>query len=173
MTCRLYRHFDAQGRLLYVGISVNVAYRLMQHMQGSPWADEIRSITVEIFETREAAMKAEREAVARENPLHNTIRFKQGRARLPFPPEFDKAHYDQSGEPNLQARLEDAEGVKHTFHFFGDHSGMIYITPQGKKRVALDNKTLSAMTDLTEKAKGWLQLYKELRPDYGANDFEL
>jgi len=44
--CCLYRHFDAQGNLLYVGISRNAAARLRGHKIAS-WYDDISSITIE------------------------------------------------------------------------------------------------------------------------------
>jgi hypothetical protein len=35
----LYRHYDAEGNLLYVGISLNSVVRLTQHRQASGWFD--------------------------------------------------------------------------------------------------------------------------------------
>ena len=73
-TC-LYRHFDAAGRLLYVGISLSAVARLSQHMDGSSWADEIKSMTIERFPTRQEAHEAERQAIRDENPAHNLMRY--------------------------------------------------------------------------------------------------
>jgi len=67
----LYRHFDADGQLLYVGISLSAVVRLCAHMNCSPWADQIAMLTIERHPTREAAMAAERAAVKEERPLHN------------------------------------------------------------------------------------------------------
>lgn len=67
----LYRHFDASGKLLYVGISLNVLGRLHQHRNLSPWFDRIASVTVEKFGTREGAIEAERRAINDENPEYN------------------------------------------------------------------------------------------------------
>lgn len=71
----LYRHFDADGRLLYVGISLSAIHRLSQHMAASSWADEIVSVTIVRFETREEAHAAEREAIRAEAPVHNLLRY--------------------------------------------------------------------------------------------------
>jgi excisionase family DNA binding protein len=69
----LYRHFDENGQLLYVGISLGAIERLRQHSFGSDWFDEIRTITMETFETRAEALEAERKAIKKENPKHNVI----------------------------------------------------------------------------------------------------
>ena len=66
----LYRHFDADGRLLYVGIARSVTARLAQHAD-SPWDDQIARVEVERFATREEAEAAEREAIRAEKPIHN------------------------------------------------------------------------------------------------------
>lgn len=70
---KLYRHFDAEGRLLYVGISLGVLHRLAQHMNGSHWAEGIARVEVESFPTRGAALAAERTAIRTEQPLHNVV----------------------------------------------------------------------------------------------------
>lgn len=70
MQTALYRHFDADGCLLYVGISLNAVQRLSQHSD-SPWAQDIRNVTVEMHPTRQGALTAEAEAIRVERPLHN------------------------------------------------------------------------------------------------------
>lgn len=79
----LYRHFDKGGTLLYVGISLSAIQRLAQHKDASHWFNEISSVTIEQYETREAALAAERSAIVNENPLHNLKR--------PKPTEIKKA----------------------------------------------------------------------------------
>jgi hypothetical protein len=37
----LYRHFDAQGRLLYVGETANFLNRTMDHLRYAEWRDKI------------------------------------------------------------------------------------------------------------------------------------
>lgn len=69
--CELYRHFDKSGRLLYVGISYTAISRLVGHRSNAHWFDEIVRIEIERFQTREAAAKAELEAIKNEKPLHN------------------------------------------------------------------------------------------------------
>jgi predicted GIY-YIG superfamily endonuclease len=69
----LYRHFDAEKRLLYVGISLSASRRLSQHMRDSKWARAITSIEIEHFETRSQAVEAERRAILAEKPLWNVL----------------------------------------------------------------------------------------------------
>jgi excinuclease UvrABC nuclease subunit len=71
MSACLYRHFDAKGRLLYVGFSVTVFARTMQHMHGSSWAKLVTRIELEHFDDRNKAWRAEQLAIAKEAPMHN------------------------------------------------------------------------------------------------------
>ena len=67
----LYRHFDSNGILLYVGISLNSAYRQEQHRKNSAWFYSIARIEVERFASRDEASAAERAAIKSEFPLFN------------------------------------------------------------------------------------------------------
>jgi hypothetical protein len=67
----LYRHFAADGRLLYVGVSLHAVGRLCQHRDHSAWFTEIARVEIEQFPSRKAALDAEREAIQSEKPLHN------------------------------------------------------------------------------------------------------
>lgn len=67
----LYRHYDDEGNLLYVGISVSFLARTQQHKENSGWFSEIKSITIEKHESREEAIEAERKAIQEESPLYN------------------------------------------------------------------------------------------------------
>lgn len=73
MSESLYRFFDADGTELYVGISSNVARRLLQH-QGKPWWESVASVTVEHYATRPEVRAAEQSAMDLEHPLHNKVR---------------------------------------------------------------------------------------------------
>lgn len=67
----LYRHFDANGTLLYVGISATPAYRLNQHIDRE-WFNDIRLVKVEMYPTREEALEAEINAIKTEAPRFNS-----------------------------------------------------------------------------------------------------
>jgi hypothetical protein len=71
----LYRHFDAAGKLLYVGISLSTVVRLAQHRLESEWFDRVVHITIERFPTRIEAMIAERVAILKEAPECNKARW--------------------------------------------------------------------------------------------------
>ncbi|MBV8664654.1 MAG: helix-turn-helix domain-containing protein [Hyphomicrobiales bacterium] len=74
---QLYRHFDAEGRLLYVGISLAALTRLAQHKERSHWFAAIATVTIETFATREDAIQAETLAIQTEAPRFN-IKMAQG-----------------------------------------------------------------------------------------------
>lgn len=67
----LYRHFDKEGVLLYVGISIDPFNRLRQHKHVSRWFDQITKVTIEHYDSREEVAEAELIAIKTENPLYN------------------------------------------------------------------------------------------------------
>lgn len=69
-TCGLYRCFDEDLRLLYVGVSLNVAGRTARHAK-KPWMMQVSEIKVEWFPNGKRALKAERRAIKVENPAYN------------------------------------------------------------------------------------------------------
>lgn len=71
--CNLYRHFDADGTLLYVGISLSALSRLASHKNAAKWFDQIAVVRIERLESREAALAAERKAIKEERPRHNVV----------------------------------------------------------------------------------------------------
>ena len=68
----LYRHYDAEGKLLYVGISLSAVIRLAAHKHSSEWFDRIAMVKIERFQNRRAALVAERAAILTEDPEYNT-----------------------------------------------------------------------------------------------------
>jgi excisionase family DNA binding protein len=71
-TC-LYRHFDADGALLYVGVSLSAIARLCQHRAESGWFGRITTVTLQWFPNRSQALAAETAAIRSEHPLHNVM----------------------------------------------------------------------------------------------------
>ena len=71
MSCQLYRHWDAEDRLLYVGISLSAVARFQQHKQSAGWFADVAKITIENFPTRELALAAEGKCIRKEKPLYN------------------------------------------------------------------------------------------------------
>jgi hypothetical protein len=80
MRTALYRHYDADGALLYVGISLSPMARTGQHSMDACWFDSVSSISIEWHENRSAALDAECIAINFENPRHNVKR-EQGRLK--------------------------------------------------------------------------------------------
>ena len=78
----LYRFYDGEDQLIYVGISNSVLRRLAQHSETKVWFGTCSRVTLEHFPDRAAALAAERKAVADENPREN-IRLRARRATLP------------------------------------------------------------------------------------------
>ena len=73
MKTSLYRHFDAAGTLLYVGISSHVTKRLLSHKSVARWYYSIATVKVEHFDTYEEAARAETRAIFTESPVHNIL----------------------------------------------------------------------------------------------------
>ncbi len=173
MTCQLYRHFDAEDRLLYVGISLSAVERLRQHVARSGWAADIARITVETHPDRETAMKAERRAVEQERPIFNKALVPNGQVRMPFPDGFNESKYD-GNHPELGAKFHDAVGWKTHVRFAGSDDGLMYIRRGDAKPIALDFATLRELTELAERAKAWTADFKAAHADLvGSGEFEL
>jgi predicted DNA-binding transcriptional regulator AlpA len=73
----LYRHYDRDGVLLYVGISASTFTRVKQHKSESHWFRRITAITIEHFETMSQAAESERLAIKSEKPLYNKTHVKR------------------------------------------------------------------------------------------------
>lgn len=67
----LYRFFGADGALLYIGITWNIATRFPRHQGGKPWWCEVNSIKVEQHPDRASVLRAERAAIEAERPRYN------------------------------------------------------------------------------------------------------
>ena len=76
----LYRAYDKEDKLLYVGFSVSMLNRVLRHKNSSSWFRDAAKITMEQFETKELVLAAERAAIKTEAPMHNiTGSLKKGR----------------------------------------------------------------------------------------------
>jgi len=71
--CDLYRIFDIDGRLLYIGITVDFNRRMWQHSLTQPWWDEAEHFFKDSYSTRREAVKAEANAIRSERPLYNVM----------------------------------------------------------------------------------------------------
>jgi excinuclease UvrABC nuclease subunit len=67
----LYRHYNGEGQLIYVGCSLSSVARLAQHREHSHWFSNIARVTIQRFETRQEALAEETRAIRSEHPLYN------------------------------------------------------------------------------------------------------
>ena len=75
----LYRFFDADGALLYIGITNCLPRRFERHEGEKPWFAHVARVTVEHHPDRDAALVAERIAIQQEKPRYNVVH-NRGRA---------------------------------------------------------------------------------------------
>lgn len=88
----LYRLYDAEGRVLYIGISALPKARWERHSLIQTWWHLVARKSVEWYEDRPSALDAEAAATATEKPL------------------YDKSWRHSQGEP--RGGYDDSEGVK-------------------------------------------------------------
>jgi predicted GIY-YIG superfamily endonuclease len=67
----LYRLFDAEGRLLYVGITFNPDNRWAEHATSKSWWPDVTEKRIEWHGSRTDAVAAEVAVIAAELPLYN------------------------------------------------------------------------------------------------------
>ncbi len=72
--CYVYRFFDAEDRLLYVGIARDLGARFAAHRRRSPWWAEAARGTTVTYPTRADAELAEGIAIHAERPVYNSSR---------------------------------------------------------------------------------------------------
>lgn len=79
----LYRLYDTDGQLLYVGITNNVKKRWRAHEKDKAWWSEVTHKTIEWFETRKSAERVEKVEIEEEEPLYNRALNPNRRLALP------------------------------------------------------------------------------------------
>lgn len=79
----LYRFWNSEGALLYIGLTDHPLRRWSQHSKSKSWWHQVAGITIEHFDTRNQLNKAERAAIKAERPLHNITH--NGAKRNPTP----------------------------------------------------------------------------------------
>jgi excinuclease UvrABC nuclease subunit len=67
----LYRFYDANDDLLYVGITKFFEPRLKQHYRNAEWFFDTAFVRLEHFATRQEVETAESYAIKNENPRYN------------------------------------------------------------------------------------------------------
>ena len=69
----LYRLYDSDDQLLYIGITTYPPKRFVEHERDKPWWPQVARRDVEWIESRTQAETAERCAIAAEGPKYNRI----------------------------------------------------------------------------------------------------
>jgi hypothetical protein len=72
----VYRLYDANDALLYVGMSLSVGSRLSIHRSKAPWRGDVDREEITWYRSAADARSAEARAIAEEHPVHNV---QQGR----------------------------------------------------------------------------------------------
>lgn len=103
----LYRLWDAEDGLLYVGVAARPEFRWTQHADEKEWWPQVRRYDVEWHPDREAALLAEKTAILEEEPLHN-ITHSEWRAELdPASGRYRRVRRPQPA-PHRAVRVPDA-----------------------------------------------------------------
>lgn len=69
----LYRVYDADGALLYIGRTVSPVIRFQEHQDSKSWWGEASVIRLEHFDTPAELKRAERQAIQQEHPKYNWV----------------------------------------------------------------------------------------------------
>lgn len=103
---QLYRLYDADGTLLYVGISYSAIARFAQHKTRQPWIGDVCTIAIETHDvSRREIERIEADAIRDEKPKHNIAKRSGGGSRLSAMPE-PHSEFDHSWpafHPELEA----------------------------------------------------------------------
>lgn len=70
----LYRMFDKNNRLLYVGMTFSPSARFTVHARNTPWFEEVEVITIRRFKSDGECSQYEAHVIQTEVPLYNKIR---------------------------------------------------------------------------------------------------
>jgi hypothetical protein len=73
MPCVVYRLYDKNGGLLYIGSSINLSQRLRSHQRYEKWGAEIASVRVQPYPNQSKARDEEKAQIWLLNPLHNRM----------------------------------------------------------------------------------------------------
>lgn len=106
----LYRLYDDEDRLLYIGITKNLEQRWTGHRHAatsSKWWPNVARKAIEWHPTYESADAAETAAIAAEDPLHNRAKLPYRRRpdRTPLSPELDWSTHLQDPYSKQAARI--------------------------------------------------------------------
>jgi len=86
--CILYRWWDADDRLLYVGKSISLFARIESHRNRSRFFDEATKMTIERYPDQLSLAEAEVRAIRSERPPYNVAHNRE--VEMPHDPELEQ-----------------------------------------------------------------------------------
>jgi len=99
----VYRLYDADGGLLYIGCSSHFPQRWYQHSKDKSWWPQVAVREITWYGSYEEAVTVERAAILDENPLYNKARIAVF-AKRPPPPVWEPLPADLAGHLRRAAR---------------------------------------------------------------------
>ena len=172
----LYRHFDSEGMLLYIGISFHTLFRLADHRGESSWYDNIRTVTIEKFPSREAAEQAERAAIKSELPKHNEAHHPKNSKPLSEMPILVKPITDRTKlwkykDPAVHASILDITNVRHyTGLTIANFEDWKKVNPLPKRVIGKNWNIRTIDVWIRDCQYNWKKYQKELRSRYAENN---
>lgn len=98
----VYRMYDADSALLYVGVTMNDAVRLHAHSNQKAWFYRVATVTFTRYATKSEAYAAEKAAIKEEKPLHNVRDSGKSLRRLPLnQPEITDPNPEEGSESHI------------------------------------------------------------------------
>jgi predicted GIY-YIG superfamily endonuclease len=112
----VYRFFDAHDELLYIGSTISLPRRVVEHNKGQSWWREVDRATVVHYDSEGAARGAERDAIRAEGPKFNTAqkrRVKKGSKRMSIsmPPVVMREILDEQLARQMEGESVSLAGV--------------------------------------------------------------
>lgn len=98
----VYRLFDSDGVLLYVGVSWNPKSRIPSH-QDKPWWPRVAKSTTETHPDRLTALRFEAKAITEESPLFNIAAIAPDRVRAPRCKDEPRDHSGRTWKQAIRA----------------------------------------------------------------------
>lgn len=83
----VYRCFDTDGRLVYVGLTEQLFQRLDTHYRYTWWAPQVARVRATVYPNRERARRVERTAILEERPRWNVSGVQSAVCRDSWAPE--------------------------------------------------------------------------------------
>jgi predicted GIY-YIG superfamily endonuclease len=124
----IYRMYDEDGALLYIGVSRDFGHRWTQHARKQPWYDLVDRQTVEWRASRHEALTAETAAIKVERPkfnvVHSPLRESAPPVRRPPPPQADAEQDVERDEQERRLIEERAAEQRRVLKALGPNASM-------------------------------------------------